>query len=329
MFKRFARADRQGDKWSRAERRQERPGRRERQLSRRERNLHAQAAADGFWERPALMNMAADGLLLFATLVLGYALVVSIVRLPMFALKQVVVSTPLDQVTPTQVDYAVQHALSGNFFTVDLDGIRTSFEKLPWVRTASVRRHWPDGLAIELEEHLAVARWRNSQGQMRLVNQQGEVFNAALAGSQHSLPLFGGPEGSAPQVLARYREVNQQLQPLARTARTVLLSPRHAWQLQLDDGLLLELGREQNGHALHERLARFVATYMEVMERVPMQIAAIDMRYPNGFALRPGTAVRATQGAGATTNVTTNAATKNSRQGSVASGVSVSGKGNT
>ncbi|MBV2192711.1 MAG: cell division protein FtsQ/DivIB [Azonexus sp.] len=231
------------------------------------------------------MNIVADTLLLFGILALGYALLLAVVRLPLFPLKQIVVNGPIDQVTHTQVEYAVQHSLSGNFFTVDLNGLRASFEKLPWVRKASVRRHWPDALEVEIEEHVAVARWRNNTGEMRLVNRQGEVFNAVLAGSQHALPLFGGPEGSAPQVLARYLEFSELLAQLGRTARTVLLSPRQAWQLRLDDGLVLELGRDQDNRSIHERIERFVGTYAAVQERVPLRIAAIDMRYPSGFAL--------------------------------------------
>lgn len=250
-----------------------------------ERRRKPRPAMEGFWDRPPLMNIVADTLLLFGILALSYALLLAVVRLPLFPLKQVVVNSPIDQVTQTQVEYAVQHSLGGNFFTVDLDGIRRSFEKLPWVRKASVRRYWPDTLEIEVEEHVAVARWRQSSGEMRLVNQQGEVFNAVLAGSQQRLPLFGGPEGSAPQILAHYAGFNKMLSPLGRTARTVLLSPRQAWQLKLDDGLLLELGRDQDSHSIEERFERFVGTYAAVQARLESQIAAIDMRYPSGFAV--------------------------------------------
>ena len=37
--------------------------------------------------------------------------------------------------------------------------IRDSFETVPWVRRAVVRRVWPDRLAVRLEEHRAVALW--------------------------------------------------------------------------------------------------------------------------------------------------------------------------
>lgn len=254
-----------------------------------ERRRKSRPAVEGFWDKPSLMNTVADTLLLFGGLGLGYALVLALVRLPVFPLHRVVVATPLDQVTRTQVEYAVQHALRGNFFTVNLDQVRTSFEKLPWVRRASVRRRWPDGLDIELEEHVAVARWQNNAGEARLVNRQGEVFAAARAGSQDALPLLGGPEGSAPRVLAEYLTASQIVMPLGRKLQAVLLSPREAWQIRLDDGLLLELGRDQNTqnvHALDERLQRFAGTYDTVRTRVPAKISAIDMRYPNGFTLR-------------------------------------------
>ena len=245
-------------------------------------------AAEGLWDRPPLLNLAADVLFLCGILMLAYAAVVAVVRLPFFPLKQVVVVSPLHQVTLAQIEYAAGSSLSGNFFTVNLDGVRAAFEKLPWVRKTSVRRRWPDGIELAIEEHVAAARWLNSDDEARLVNDQGEVFAASLSTDQANLPLFGGPEGSAPLVLARYREFAELLAPLGRVSRSVMLSARQAWQLRLDDGLTLELGRDQAKHPLHERLQRFVGIYREVQARAKSSIAAIDMRYPNGFALRLG-----------------------------------------
>ena len=253
-------------------------------------------AADGFWDRPPLLNMVADLLLLFGCVALGYALVVSAARLPFFPLRQVVVTNALEQVTPTQIEYASRSALAGNFFTVNLDNVRDAFEKLPWVRKASVRRLWPDGVELSIEEHVAVARWQNSAGEAQLVNDHGEVFAASLPDGQNSLPQLGGPAGSAGYMLERYRGFAEVLAPLGRTLRAVALSPRQAWQLRLDDGLTLELGRDQQNSPLIERLQRFAGTYAQAKLRIKTSIASIDMRYPNGFALHPGRG-EASQGA--------------------------------
>lgn len=239
----------------------------------------------GFWDRPQLMNLLADLLFFASALALGYAAVLAAARLPFFPLREVVVTGPLREVTATQMEYAARSAVAGNFFTVDLDAVRAAFEKLPWVRRAEVRRRWPDGLELMVDEQLAAARWKHAEGaEARLVNPDGEIF-AASSGA--GLPVFVGPEGSAPRILLRYREFSQLLAPLGRTPQVVALSPREAWQLRLDDGVLLDLGRDQAKSKVGERLVRFAAVYGEAVRRLRGPADVIDLRYPNGFAARP------------------------------------------
>lgn len=238
---------------------------------------------NGLWDQPALLNLVSDLLLLFSSAVFAYGAATLVQRLPAFSLHHVVVRGDLRQVTRTQIEYAVSGAATGNFFTVSLGEVRTAFEKLPWVRRADVRRRWPDALELNIEEHAAVVRWRQPDGEARLVDAHGEVFPAA---SEHNLPVFMGPDGSAPQVLARYREFNAALRPLGRHLASVTLSPRQAWQLTLDNGMVVELGREDSRHPVSERMARFVASYPEAARQAGAPLAAIDMRYPNGFAMR-------------------------------------------
>ena len=246
--------------------------------------LAAAAEASGFWDRPVLIDLVADLLIVFSLAALAWAASVALQRLPGFPLREVVVSGTLEQVTRAQIEQAARAALIGNFFTVDLDEARATFEKLPWVRHADVRRHWPDGIDLALEEHVAVARWQQSDGETRLVNSFGEVF-AVATGS--NLPIFAGPEGAAAQVLHRYREFTPPLAAVGRKVDAMVLSSREAWQVRLDDGVVLELGRDEAKHNLAERLTRFVAYYRPAIEKT--QVAGggvVDMRYPNGFALR-------------------------------------------
>jgi len=65
----------------------------------------------------------------------------------------------------------------------------------------------------------------------------------------------------------------------------VQVSPRRAWQLKLDSGLTLELGREQ----IESRIGRFVAVYERAVAPLAQQVEYVDLRYANGFAVRvPG-----------------------------------------
>ena len=243
-------------------------------------------SGEGFWDRPLLIDLLADVLLLAGGVLLAWAGTMALQRLPVLPLKQLVVATQVDHVSRAQIEHTARNALSGNFFTVNLETARSAFERMPWVRSASLRRLWPDGIELTLEEHRAAARWTPLEGEERLVNVRGEVFIAAATGA---LPVFAGPEGSALRVLERYREFSDGLAGSGRKPVAIHLSAREAWQLKLDDGVVLELGRDEPKHPLAERVSRFASHYAAAsgaaISRLP-GIAVVDMRYPNGFALR-------------------------------------------
>lgn len=247
------------------------------------RNVQA-ADPGGLWHQPALMNLLADVLIVLAAAGLAWAALTALQRLPLFPLRELVLTETPRQVSAEQIEDAARGAVVGNFFTVDLEAAQTAFEKLPWVRKVAVRRQWPDALSVTLEEHQAVARWRQLNGEPALVNAQGEVFFAERPAGAPRLPQLSGPDGSAPEILARYAEFNGKLAGIGRRIETVALTPRRAWQLKLDDGVAIELGREQAEHSLAERLERFAAYYPKLQQRVGA-IRVADMRYPNGFVL--------------------------------------------
>ncbi len=181
-----------------------------------------EGGGNGLWDRPQLLNLISDVLLVVGAAGLGYAAVASVSRLPIYPLKEVVVTTPLAQVTTAQLEYAARSSLRGNFFTVDLDDVRGAFEKLPWVRRADVRRKWPGGIEVRLEEHVASAYWRVGEtGDMRLVNRYGEVFTAA---SNARMPVFSGPEGSSGVLLAKFDEFSSKLGEPSGPLKTGILA---------------------------------------------------------------------------------------------------------
>jgi cell division protein FtsQ len=248
----------------------------------------------GLWDRPGVLNLISDVLLLVAAVALGYALVVWFLSRPLFPLREVVVLTPPAQVTTAQLEYAARSAIRGNFFSVDLEAVRAMFEKLPWVRRAEVRRRWPDVLELRLEEHQAVAYWTVSEsGDSQLVNRQGEVFVAA---SNAQLPAFSGPQGSARYLLARYADFSRALAPLGRRLVGLAVSAREAWQLRLDDGMVIVLGRDQEKAPIDARISRFVSAWPQAQEKIGLQVAVADLRYPSGFALTPVGQAKASKG---------------------------------
>ncbi len=242
----------------------------------------------GLWHQPAFLNLFADLLLVLATAALAWAAMTALQRLPLFPLRELVLTEAPGLVSSAQLEHATRSAVSGNFFTVDLDVARSAYEKLPWVRKAVISRQWPEGLKLTLEEHEARARWRplgtSAIHEGMLVNRQGELFVAEATPEVNRLPQFSGPEGSAPELLQRHGEFTLALAPIQRQVEAITLSPRRAWRLELDNGVHIELGRDQERHPLTERLARFVKHYDTIADRSG-KLQTIDMRYPNGFAM--------------------------------------------
>lgn len=241
------------------------------------------------WNRPQLLNALADLLFVAGAAALLAAGAVWLVRMPSLPVRQVVFAEELRHVRRIDVEQALPSALRGNFLSLNLDAVRGTLEKLPWVRRVEVRRVWPARLEVKIEEHEAAARWDDGAtgGRSELVNTHGEVFPAALTEEEAAaLPTLHGPQGSSPELLRRYAEFAQLFRPVGRKPVQVLLSQRLAWQLRLDDGMLVELGRERPKAPLLGRLQRFVEIYPEAVAARPRPPAAVDLRYPNGFAMR-------------------------------------------
>jgi len=231
------------------------------------------------WDNPRLLNAAAGFLTALALVVFAVAALQLLLRSPLFPLREIEIRGSLAHTSRQEIDQAARGRVAGNFFSVDLAGLRTALEALPWVRAVQVRRVWPDRLEVELEEHVALARW----GGDGLVDAQGERFPGSGGGA---LPLFAGPAGTEGELTRRYRAFVAILAPLGTVPGQVVLSARRAWQLQLDDGLLLELGRDAPGDPVESRLGRFVAAYPQTLGRMTQKVGHVDLRYPNGFALR-------------------------------------------
>jgi cell division protein FtsQ len=225
------------------------------------------------WDNPALLRTIANVLLSFSALVVlmgsGYYW---LHRPDLLPLQSVRLSAMPQRVEVNEVLRVVRSEVNGNFITVDIKHLRVALEQLPWVRSVNIRREFPDRLSVQLEEHQALARWNNTA----LVNVQGEVFEAV---SEQELPNFVGPEGESAEVSQRYVAFGKQLKPLGLTLTQLAESPRHAWQLHLNSGWVLELGSEQ----MEQRLERFVTVYPYGL--AGRQLKYVDLRYRNGFAV--------------------------------------------
>ncbi len=238
------------------------------------------------WNNPNALNFLSKILFGMVAIAVLYAIGLQLIRPPFFPIKEISINVvrgetknmALQNVTNEQIEQLVKTEIDGNFISVNLTAVREAFVKLPWVREAKVNREWPHGLNVTLEEHRALAYW----GSHALVNTYGEVFRVS---AEMDLPVFTGPnEASAHEVTRQYQRFNQILAPLQQKIAELILTPRYAWRIQLDTGTVLELGRDET----EERLIRYVSIFNHSIALLNQQgpLAYVDLRYPNGFAIR-------------------------------------------
>ena len=182
------------------------------------------------------------------------------------------------------------HAESG-FYGLDLQQLRESVEAVPWVRSASVRRLWPNALMVKVEEHEARARWNDGElissdfsvfmpPQYRLDGQTGTEWQKYFA----QLPQLSGVEGRHAALYELYRVVSRQLATLGDPIVEIHEDGRRSVRIVLSSGVWINLGRERG----QGRLQLFGQIYKRVIEPDITGIVGVDMRYPNGFSVKYG-----------------------------------------
>jgi cell division protein FtsQ len=234
-----------------------------------------------------LMTVVTNTLVMaFAVLCLA-ALGTWVMRLPLWQVRAIAVQGEVDHQNAVglraQLAPSLKSSLSGGLLAMDLEAVRQKFEAVPWVRNARVQREFPNRLRVTLEEHHAVGWW-GASGSGFLVNGLGEVFEASPDDGE-GLPELIGPPTQSARVWALYQDLAKEFQRLEMGLVRLELSERGSWRAKLDSGADIELGRGEPQELL-DRAHRLTSTISQLTERYPGAVESVDLRYPNGYALR-------------------------------------------
>jgi cell division protein FtsQ len=218
----------------------------------------------------------------------AWALAIALVILPVAAIlngwiggsrwpmRSLSVSGEFKLVSDQQVRQSVLPLVNRGYFAVDLEQVRSKIAALPWVKHVDVRKRWPDRLEVVISEYKPLARW----GKEKLLAENGEIFMAPK-NAVYKLPLFDGPDLHAADMMAFYSYTKPLFLGLGLQINTVHMSARGSWNVVLSDGLEIEVGRAD----MQSRLARFARLMTQVKNDDTRQLAKVDLRYTNGFAL--------------------------------------------
>jgi cell division protein FtsQ len=165
----------------------------------------------------------------------------------------------------------------GTFMSQDVDELQYVVEELPWIAQASIRKQWPETVKIYVVEHRPSAIWNGTS----MLNNEGDIFYAdvSLVNTDELIKLYG-MDSTSSLVLQTWREIVPKFTKLGLTISSVVLNDRQAWQLILENGIRLELGKD----SLDERLERFFSLYNQLGQD-SQKVSYIDLRYDTGAAI--------------------------------------------
>ncbi|WP_444542145.1 cell division protein FtsQ/DivIB [Chelatococcus composti] len=196
-----------------------------------------------------------------------------------FGIKQVVISG-LAELRPAEILEAAGISPNRSVLFIDPAEVRRNLEAVPMIREASVRKLYPNELAITITEREPFALWQRN-GEVFVVAADGTVIDFLNDARYARLPLVVGDRAN--ERSADYLELLDAAGSLRERVKAGSLIAGRRWNLILDNGLEVRLP-ESNPTAAVARLAE-----LEESERIlERDILVIDMRQSDRVVMRLG-----------------------------------------
>lgn len=180
--------------------------------------------------------------------------------------------------TTREVSAAIKIHKGDSLLGVDPDAVRTQLLRLPWVADASVRRAYPDTVAIRLIEKLPFALWKHGAG-VAVVERSGAVITGTNPREFMHLPLLigdGAPDAAASllDAVASTKAVSSRLKVAERVSG-------RRWNLILDGLIAVKL--PENGWEREIATLERMIVEGGILER---DIEVIDLRFADRYIFR-------------------------------------------
>jgi cell division protein FtsQ len=156
--------------------------------------------------------------------------------------------------------------------------VRERLERVPLVKTASVRKLYPNELVVTLTEREPHALWQLN-GELFITAADGTVIDLMEDGRFIHLPLVVGEQANART--KEYLTLIDAAGPLKSRVRAGTLVSGRRWTLKMDNGIDVRLPE----HGAADALARLAK--LEREQRIlDKDVLAIDLRMPDRVIVR-------------------------------------------
>ncbi|MBA2653959.1 MAG: FtsQ-type POTRA domain-containing protein [Gammaproteobacteria bacterium] len=193
----------------------------------------------------------------------------------LFPMRHIKVQATCEHINLSTLRYKITPHIKG-FFSTNMTALKKNILTEPFVDEVIIRRVWPDTLLVTLSESHLVASW----GDDAAVNSRGEIMPIKIDSSKN-LPAFVGPESQAANILEQYTALTKYLSPLNLGINEITLSQRRSWQITLNNGIKILLGRKD----IEDHLSAFITIYPKLKKIHGDNLQSIDLRHSNGFSV--------------------------------------------
>ena len=167
--------------------------------------------------------------------------------------------------------------LGNSLFSFKVDAAREEVLNDPWVKSATVRKVYPDTIVVDVVERKPVALWQ-SKGEVHLIARDGFVISQA--GPKHmNLPQVVG-EG-ANLAAAEFLSVISRFPSIAHKASAYVRVAGRRWNVRLNDGPQVLLPEADWQVALNE-----LQTLQATKELLDRDVVQIDMRLADRLVIK-------------------------------------------
>jgi cell division protein FtsQ len=160
----------------------------------------------------------------------------------------------------------------------DAKGARARIGTLPWVKSVSVRKIYPDTLDVQIEERQPFAIWQHGS-ELTLIEASGNVIAPFSSNRHASLPLVIGL--GAPEKAAAFVAKVEQYPELAARVKGYIHIGERRWDLRLENGVTIKLPEDGADEA--------IAEVLELDRRqglLSRDIAAVDLRLADRLVIK-------------------------------------------
>ena len=192
-------------------------------------------------------------------------------------LTNVMIGGDFTYLQPAELSQLLAGEVEGGFLSVDLAGLRQVLRDHPWVRDVTIGRDWPSMLKVEVTEEVPIARW----GKKGFLNRLGEELIIENNSHLGALPVLRADTGSSREMMENYQLMAELLVPTGLKIAELQRDSLGVWYLDTAPGLRMVIGRDQ----ISEKIRRFNLVWAAGLNKYVKNIAAVDLRYPNGLAV--------------------------------------------